>query len=229
MRAFKLQGGLQLTRRWSGYAHWTYQSRNDGNYQGESDVEPALLSVLGDYPEILSAGRGAPQGRLASYQQHRAVAWSTYHRTFSGVGSFAFSVLYRYDSAPLYSGVAYSIPLSSSQIADDPGYALPPGAQTVFFDYGRFELDETHLVDAAIRYAPALGRVEPWVKLEVRNLFNDRGQVRGADAVMPLFDGPLDADGVWLESTPLPGFGEPRRPEDTSRPREYRLSIGVGF
>ena len=54
---------------------WTIQLQNEGNYEGEAISEPAIPSVIGNYPEAISEARHYPTGRLQTFQRHRARIW----------------------------------------------------------------------------------------------------------------------------------------------------------
>ena len=56
--------------------HWTVQLKNDGNFEGESPNPTG--SVFGDYPEMLSLARSAPDGRLDDFQRSKVRVWADY-------------------------------------------------------------------------------------------------------------------------------------------------------
>ena len=73
---------------------WTVQLENDGNFEGEAANNPAIPSLIGDYPEIYVAERSFPMGRLDDFQRHKVRVWATYSLDLRRFG--------RLDVAPLY-------------------------------------------------------------------------------------------------------------------------------
>ena len=59
-------------------ANWTIQLKNEGNYEGEEAGPPGATSLIGDFPEAFNASRHFPDGRLNSFQRHRARLWAIY-------------------------------------------------------------------------------------------------------------------------------------------------------
>ena len=53
----------------------TLQLRNEGNFEGEAANQPAIASLVGDYPEILVPERNFPTGRLNDFQRHKVRLW----------------------------------------------------------------------------------------------------------------------------------------------------------
>ncbi|HEX6973793.1 MAG TPA: hypothetical protein VF147_05290, partial [Vicinamibacterales bacterium] len=111
-------------------AQWTVQIENDGTFEGESANNPAIPSIIGDYPEIYVASRSFPDGRVDEFQRHKVRAWATYTLDMKRYGSVDVAPLYRYSSPRTYSLVASGVPLSAIQIARNPGYARLPTSQT---------------------------------------------------------------------------------------------------
>ena len=228
--ALQVQGSIRLRKHWYASAHWTEQLRNHGNFESDSPTGLEAFSPFGDYPEILVVERSAPSGRLRGFRERRARAWTVYERPLGKLGTVALGALYRYDSKPYFSALARAAQLSDVQIARDPGYALPPAAQDVFFGRrGAFGLDRSHRLDLSLRYSLPLASIEPWIKFEIRNVGENQARLGAAGSVLPRLDGPLDSNGVWTEFLAGAGFGEPRRPEDLMTPREYRVSAGIRF
>ena len=57
---------------------WTVQLENDGNFEGEAANNPAIPSLIGDYPEVYVADRSFPMGRLDDFQRHKVRVWANY-------------------------------------------------------------------------------------------------------------------------------------------------------
>lgn len=228
--ALQLRGSLRLNRFWSLQAHWTHQLETEGNFDDRSSSLLGAVSPLDDYPEVLVAERNSPYGRLTGFREDRARAWGVYERNLGKIGAVMVSVIYRYDSAPFFSIASFAAPLSDVQLGRDPGYALLPTTQTVFYGpRGGRKLDRNEVFDLSLRYMLPIDSFEPWIKLEVRNLADTRAQVGAGRAVLPDLSGPVDENGIWTRFLPTTGFATPLRPEDFIRPREIRVSMGLRF
>jgi hypothetical protein len=230
-KALQVQGSYRLTDEWTLDGHWTYQLENEGNYEGEAVEFPGAWSVLGNYPEILVPERNAPHGRLDDYQRHKVRLWNNYGLGLGAAGRLDLGLLYRYDSPLTFSLVSPFADVSDLQYSRDPGYAQPPGFQPVFFGRrGSQEFDASHVFDLAVNYSiPVWRSVEPWVKLEVRNLFNDSSRIAWDTTVFPDSEGPVDEHGIPTQYVQRPTFGQARSPEDFVTPREFLVSVGVRF
>ena len=229
--ALQVQGRYRLAEDWTLDGHWTYQLENHGNFEGEAVDFPGAWSILSDYPEILVPERNAPHGRLDDFQRHKVRLWTTYGLGLGRVGRLDLGLLYRYDSARTYSLVSAFAPVSDLQLARDPGYARPPGFQPVFFGTrGSQDFDDSHLFDLAVKYSIPLWKwVEPWAKLGVRNLFNDKSRIGWDTAVFPDSGGPADEHGIPTQYVESPTFGQARSTEDYVTPREFLVSLGIRF
>ena len=229
--AVQLQARHRINN-WSVEGHWTHQLTNDGNFEGEGTNTPGISSVLGDYPEIFggSTQRIAPVGRLAGFQKDKVRLWTTYNLDFGRAGNLGLSLLYKFDSPLTFSNAA-NIPVPEVLLASDPGYANPPTSVTVYFgDRGTEEFDSAHTFDFAATYGlPIWKSLEPWVKLEVFNLFNDDTQIGGNISIVPNLAGPLDANGFPTTFTPGVSYRQPTGGDDFVDPREYQVSAGIRF
>ena len=223
-RAFQLEGRYRLRDGWRLEASWTYQLENDGNFE---DWGPAAASPLGDYPEILVAERNFPSGRLAGFQRHKLRLWTLYDLELGRAGELSLALLYRFDSPRVFSLASGGVPLSAVQIARDPGYARPPRTQTVFFGpRGAGEFGDSHLFDLAINYRVPFWKLEPHVRLVVRNLFDSRPDLWWNVGVAPDFDGLVDEHGIWTSYHEGPSFGQV---PDTGMEREFMASVAIRF
>ncbi|MEM9294081.1 MAG: hypothetical protein AAGD01_20555, partial [Acidobacteriota bacterium] len=91
--------------------------------------------------------------------------------------------------------------------------------------------DGSSTFDFSANYSlPIWGSLEPWVKFELRNLFNDDTQIGGNDDdLIPNFAGPLDSNGLPTTFTLGPSFGNATGNGSFVTPREYRVSAGIRF
>ncbi len=234
-RGVQLQASYRLTDRWTMAGHYTVQLRNHGNYEGENTNQPGIPSSFGDYPEILVPGRNFPEGRLNDFQRHKARVWTTYELGLGKFGGLNAGLLWRYDSALTYSLVAPNQSPSDVQLSRDPGYATPPGLLNVFFgERGSQDFKGAHLFDLAMTYdIPIYKSFKPYVKFDVRNLFNDKTLGAGVSGfnttIAPDDDGPVDADGIPTQFVRGGNFGEAISNNSYPIPREFRFALGFRF
>jgi hypothetical protein len=216
---------------------WTLQIENDGTFEGEATSNPAIPSVIGDYPEIFVPSRNFPDGHLDDFQRHKVRVWALYGWNLGRVGRLDVSPLYRYNSARTYSLIA-TVPVSAQQIARNPGYARIPTSQTIFFgERGSQSLEDYHLVDLGLTYSvPVWQALRPWVKVEALNVLDNRTLVTWNTTVTADVAGPKDAFGLPLNYIKSASFGTAAGPASYVRPRPgqdggrtFILSAGLRF
>src|SRR6185503_20008812 len=127
-----LMGAYRVGPSLSVNGQWTVQVENDGNFEGEAANNPAIPSIIGDYPEIYVADRSFPMGRLDDFQRHKVRVWANYSLDMHAFGRLDVAPLYRYNSARTFSLVAAAVALTPQQ-AINPGYVRLPSSQPVFF------------------------------------------------------------------------------------------------
>jgi hypothetical protein len=172
-QALQLMGQHRLTNALSVNGHWTVQLKNNGNFEGETP-NPAG-SAFGDYPEMLSLARSAPEGRLDDFQRSKVRMWADYRAGLGRFGSFTLAPIYRYNSAKTYSLVLNGQPLSSIQAGLNPGYAGTPTQQVFFGERGSQSFKGFALVDLAVTYGvPVWHSAQPWIKFEMFNVLNNQ-------------------------------------------------------
>ena len=232
-RALELQSHYDITRTWGVEGNWTHQFKNDGNYEGEAG-QGLGGSLVGDRPEMTDP-RELPIGRLAQYEADRARLWTTYNFGFGRFGNLSTGLLYRYDSAQTFSYQA-SINRSNESKAKNPGYHNAGPSVTMFFgDRGAGKYNSTSLFDASLQYSFPISRVTPWIKFDVRNVFNDHTLISYNTLVFADPNSPKDAFGYatgFTKTSPTTGvttFGRPTNANSYVRPREYLLYAGVRF
>ncbi|RPI55222.1 MAG: hypothetical protein EHM55_08570 [Acidobacteria bacterium] len=153
--------------------HWTVQLKNDGNFEGESPNPTG--SVFGDYPEMLTLARSAPEGRLDDFQRSKVRLWANYQAGLGRYGSLNIAPIYRYNSARTYSLALNNQPLSAVQAARNPGYAGTPTQQIFFGERGSQSFEGFALVDLAVTYGvPVWRSAQPWIKFEIFNMLNNQ-------------------------------------------------------
>ena len=217
---------------------WTVQLQNDGNFEGEAASNPAIPSLIGDYPEIYVAERSFPVGRLDDFQRHKVRVWANYSFDLSQFGRIDVAPLYRYNSARTFSLVAASVALTAQQTASNPGYARLPASQPVFFGArGSQEFEDYTLFDLGVTYGvPVWQSLRPWVKLEVLNLFNNQQLISWDTSVTADLNGPKDANGLPLNYITGANFGKATSNVNFARPRSgmdggrtFILAAGIRF
>jgi hypothetical protein len=232
-RAMQLQASFRLNDNWTVQGHWTHQLRNFGNYEGEGANTPGSISLFRDYPEIFNDARHLPLGRLNDYQKDKLRFWTNYDLGLGSAGRLNLGLLFRYDS-----------PLTASNIANNQGftgvqgqgfqfYANGPSflANDVFFgERGTVEFESEKDIDLALNYeVPLFKSFRPYVKFDVRNVFNSKAQVLGNTAVSQDPNSPVDSLGLRTGFRTGATYLAPRNNLDYQLPREYRFSIGFRF
>lgn len=239
-QAVQVQGRYRITDRWIVDANYTYEIENEGNFVGENTNQPGISSVFGDRPELYSAARHFPTGRLPGYQEHRVRVFSSYTFPILSFGDLDIGMAYSYDSPLTFSHTFTRAGFTAQQLARDPGYARRPASQGVFFgERGEGEYQELHSLDLALGMGFRVWKsLEPFVKFEVRNLTNEQN-LQFFDTVVAACttttqagcNGAAPVDELGLPTTFVrgPNFGNARSAADYQIPREYRFSAGIRF
>src|SRR5687767_7218238 len=85
-QALQLMGQHRFANAVSINGHWTVQLKNDGNFEGETPNPTG--SVYGDFAEMLSLARSAPEGHLDDFQRSKVRVWADYRADLGQFGSF---------------------------------------------------------------------------------------------------------------------------------------------
>jgi hypothetical protein len=230
-QALMFQGRTSIRPNWTVDGTWTVQLENDGNYEGEGQNQPGLLSVIGDFPEAFSPARHYPTGHLQSFQRHHARAWSIYSADLGRWGGASFSGLLRLESPRVYSLVAALPRLTPTQedlLADYPD--LPAGQDLYFGGRGTQTFFGHGAFDAAVNYNIPIWRdLGPWVKVEVFNLFNNDKQIAWDTTVAPDTRSERDTLGLPTGYIEGPQFGEATGNAHFPTAREFRMAFGIRF
>jgi outer membrane receptor protein involved in Fe transport len=226
------QGRYRLSSRWNVYGNSTVQLKNEGNFEGEATNQPGSSSTFGDYPEVFNEARHFPIGRLAGYQRHKLRLWTTYQLGVGRLGNVDVGWAYRYDSPLSFDLRADGVPLTEIQEGLLGDYASTPSSQSLYFGERGSQLFEngSHLFDLGVTYSlPILKSLKPYVKLDMRNVFNKTPLIGHDTTVDPDFDGQLDSLGLPTSFIRGPNFGEATGNTDFPLPREFRVSVGFRF
>ncbi|HVS31855.1 MAG TPA: TonB-dependent receptor [Thermoanaerobaculia bacterium] len=227
-KALQFQARYGIMRNWMVEGNYTHQLRNHGNYEGEAGQSIPSGTPLFNRPEIQSP-REYPTGRLAQFQEHKVRMWTTYNLGLGRAGNLGLGLIYRYDSGRVYS-FATSAARTAIQRARNPGYKALPTATIFFGDRGIGEFNDTSLFDLSLTYAiPIIGRVEPWLKFDVRNALNDDTLTSHNTGISADPASALDADGLRTGFTRGAAFGTAGGAGSYTTPREYFVSAGIRF
>jgi len=240
-QALVFQSRYNVSGRWLFSGHYTVQLENDGNLEGEAPNQPGVTSIIGNYPEAFNARRHYPGGKLANFQRHRLRVWSVYTRPLDRYGDVSISGLWRVDSGRPYSLVATSQPLTPTQrqIIAAAGYPNPPssGGNVFFGERGSERFKGAGLFDLSLNYHISVYRsVQPWVKLDIYNLFNNQKLTSWNTVVAQDPDSPRDELGLATGYIEHPAFGQAQSNANFPAPfggqtggRTTRVSVGFTF
>jgi Carboxypeptidase regulatory-like domain/TonB dependent receptor-like, beta-barrel len=236
-QALTLESNYRLTSDWAAGASWTYQIKNEGNFEGEAANQPGNYSIIHDRPEFYSAERHFPIGKTDDYQKNKVRIFSVYDLGLGSAGTVSLGGIYRFDSGGFYSLTATSVPITPQQTARNPGYARPPTNQTLFFgargEGGQFE--SSHLFDFSLSYeVPIYKSARPFFKAEMRNAFNKQPLIGFDTTITPDASSPRDALGLPTGYVRGTNFGTPLNAQTATGPhvpfpREFRFSLGLRF
>lgn len=239
-RALELQARYNILNNWTVEGNYTRQLRNHGNYEGEGG-QAIGATIFGNYPELHDEARNNPVGRLSQFQRDKVRLWSIYRLGMGRAGELDMGVIYRYDSPQVFS-YSTSMSYSAIQRSRDPGYETPPRTQPVFFGpRGTGEFNATSLFDVSLTYGiPIFRRVEPWLKVDVRNVLNDDTLIVHNTSIIPNTTGaaaeaacggpcPFDENGLPTTFRRAATFGRPTGVGSYVTPREFLVSAGIRF
>jgi hypothetical protein len=226
-QAADIQAHYDLTRSWGLEGNWTHQFKNNGNYEGEAG-QAIAPSSFGNRPEIQDP-RELTTGRLAQFEADRFRLWSTYNFNLGRFGSLGTGLLFRYDSPLTYSYVA-SIARTAASKALNPGYTGQSSTASIIFgDRGAGQFNSSSIFDASVQWNIPISVVTPWIKFDVRNLFNDRTLIAYNTTITADPTSPLDPLGYPTGFTKSASFGRPTSATSYVSPRQYLVYAGIRF
>jgi hypothetical protein len=230
-QGLQFQASYSMTDNWSLSGSYTVQLKFESNIEGEGANTPGAYSIIGDRPEFYDISRHFPVGRPDDFQKHKVRLFSTYDLSLGRAGTVSLGALYRYDSPLTFSLFSSNVPITAQQLARNPGYATPPTTQTLFYaERGSEEFEAQHLMDLALNYdIPVFKSLRPYVKVDVRNLFNAQPHIGSNTTVSPNNAGPRDALGLPTEFIRGALFGQATSNAHTPIPREFRFALGFRF
>jgi hypothetical protein len=240
------QGRYSLLANWMVAGNVTVQLKNDGNYEGEATNQPAITSVIGDYPganglpSIYDPARAYPTGRLQDFQRTRARIWTIYSHGIGRFGQVSASGMVRVDSGGVYSLAATGQGLTDiqNQLLAQEGYPDSPSSQTIYFaDRGTGSFNGYALLDTSFNYDIRVFKsVRPWVKLDIYNLLNNQKLISFNTTVRPDPNSPTDSLGLPTGFIQGSKFGQATSASNFPIPfqgqtggRTFRFAVGVRF
>jgi hypothetical protein len=237
------QGRYNIRPRWSVNGHYTLQLKDDGNNEGEAANQPGVTSSMGDYPEIFTADRNFPDGRLLVFQRHKLAMWSIYNLGLGKIGDVTLSGLWRVNSGETYSLRATGQPITAIQRALISAYPDEPSDQTVYFaKRGSEEFKGYGVIDFGLGYnVPVFKTLRPYVRLDVYNALNNQKQIQWNTTVTQDPTSAKDAKGLATgyrkgasfgkatstQNFPIPFTGDGSSPFTGGR--TYRAAVGFRF
>lgn len=231
-RAAVLQGRYNITSNWSLEGNWTHEFSLDGTYEGQVGQTLPTSGIL-NKPEFFTADRDFPDGHLSSFQADVAHLWSLYRLGLGRAGTVDLGLLGSYYSPNTYSLAAANVPLSSKQLAKDPGYVSPPSAQTLYFGKrGSQQFNSYTQFDFHLNYSiPVWKTVAPYFIVNVVNVLNDHTLIGWNTTVSRdrSAGAPVDANGLATNFIKGASFGKARNNNDFPTPRTFSFALGLHF
>jgi hypothetical protein len=230
--AIQLLGRYRLSDNWTLDGNWTYQIKNEGNFEGEATNQPGVSSDFGDYPEIRSTAQHYPVGTLNDFAENKIRVWTNYNLGLGRAGNLNLGLLMNHDSGRTWSATdTVGRTATQTAICNSIGYVDCFTTQDLFFGQrGGVKFSDATTFDFTANYQlPIFKDFDLWIKLDMFNLLDDDTQTSGETDVTANFDGPLDALGLPTTFTPDADFRDGTANADYSAPREYRFYVGFRF
>ncbi|OLC81157.1 MAG: hypothetical protein AUH72_10060 [Acidobacteria bacterium 13_1_40CM_4_65_8] len=223
---------------------YTLQIKNEGNFTGEGTNTPGSTTILGNYPEIYgpSLDRLLPDGRLYDYQQHKVRVYGIYTQRMGRFGGVDLSPVWRVNSPQVYSLLATNVPISTVELARNPGYPAndinAASSHDVFFgERGSQDFAGYGVLDFSATYQiPVWKTVRPWLKVELFNALNNQKLVKWDTTVTPDANSAVDANGLRTGFVQGPRFHTATQDDHFPQPipgtnggRLFRMAFGIRF
>jgi hypothetical protein len=207
------RGSYRVRNNWRVDGHYTIQLENDGTYEGEETNDPGDISPLGNFPEIYTADRYYPDGRLQNFQRNRFRLWSVYNWGMGAAGNFAVSGLWRVEGERAYSVAVRNLGITETQAAilGAAGYPDVPNTAHTFFvpERGTERFPGYGLLDVSVNYdVPVFRTLRPWVKFDIYNILDNRKLIGWNTTISPDATTPVDSLGLPVGYTKGSNFGK---------------------
>src|SRR5262245_9108025 len=237
-----LQSGYRLRANLRLDGHYTLQLRNNGTFAGEAANQPGSSPIYQDYPEVWGPAidRYQPDGRLFDYQRHKLRVLGIYNPSLGRFGSVSLGPIWRVNSGQVFSYIASAYPITSVELARNPGYPdiSAVSAQNLYFgERGAGDFKGYGVLDFSATYnVPVWRTARPWVKADIYNVLNNRKQIAWDTTVTADPNSPLDGSGLPTGYIKSSRFGTATNDNQFPQPypgqnggRAFRLSFGVSF
>jgi carboxypeptidase family protein/TonB-dependent receptor-like protein len=237
------QARYNIRPRWTVNGHYTLQIKNNGNNEGEAANQPGVTSSMGDYPEIFTADRLYPDGRLLLFQRHKLAMWSIYNLGLGKMGDATFSGLWRVNSGTTYSLRATGQPITDIQTALISAYPDAPSSQDVYFGERGSQLFKGYgVIDVGLGYnVPVFKTARPYIRFDIYNALNNQKLIKWNTTVSQDPSSPTDALGLATgyvkgasfgkatsnQNFPIPYSGDAAAPFTGGR--TYLVALGLRF
>lgn len=213
---------FQPGQRWEIGGNYTL-SYLKGNYEGENLNQPAVGSIIGDFPLSWDMEHGAPYGYLSADARHRLRVWGNYRFDFKRFGTLTLGGIFFFRS-----GYPWSKGGNVNYI-DRPEYNNERGDSYFYYTNGRgTERDPaSYQFDLTSRYQfsiPGLRKLNTFAKLDIQNFFNHKR------LIAPITGGTVAPDGNGgYVFVPAVNIGDPASAASYQTPRSFWLTIGVNY
>jgi hypothetical protein len=207
---------------WNIGGNYTW-STLEGNYEGESTGQPAIGSIIGNYPNNVDPALAYPYGYLLADVRHKVRAWGAYRFDFARAGKLTLGGLFSYRSGSAYSNIA-RVTVATPDPAPD--YSGSPGSyNAIFGGRGSQRFPSFWSFDTTIKYDIGLWKdLTAYVKFDVQNITdNDElftHRIGGTAVAGP---------GGVLAFAPSSTYGTPVSETSYQTPRSFFVTLGLTF
>lgn len=206
---------------WDLGGNYTY-AVTQGNYEGEASGQPAIGSIIGNYPNNVDPALAYPYGYVLSDVRHSLRGWGNYRIDFNRGGKLTLGGILSYRSGSAYSHTGRV----DAGTDPAPDYSGAPGSYTAYFGGrgshrfpGFWHLDTTIRYD--IKFWKSLGG---YVKFDIINITNEDELTtfRTGGTIAP---GP----GGINQFTPNSTYGTPSSEAMYQQPRSFFITAGLNW
>jgi len=157
------------SNKWNVGGNYTY-SFTEGNYEGEANGQPAIGSIIGNYPNNLVPDLAYPYGYVLSDVRHKFRGWGMYKIDFGGAGRLTTGGILSYRSGSAYSHTGRV----DAGTDPSPDYSGAPSTYTAFFGgRGSQRFNGFWSLDTTVRYDINFWKdLGAYVKFDIVNIMN---------------------------------------------------------
>jgi hypothetical protein len=214
---------------WNLGGNYTY-STLEGNYEGELTGQPAIGSIIGNYPNNIQSQLAYPYGYLLADVRHKVRAWGAYRFDFARAGKLTFGGIFQYRSGSAYSNTARVTILTPDPAPD---YNGSPSSYIAFFGgRGAQRFNPFWALDTSIRYDIGIWKdLNAYVKFDIQNITDNDELVtfKTGGTAQPGPGGVLDFVPNVDPETGLVTYGDPVDELSYQTPRSFFVTLGLNF